>query len=150
MTPSGIRVGSRNFPLLEKSRPALGRHSSSQSMGTRGSFPGVKRTGQEGKNSTPPSAKVKNDRSYTSTSLICKCLQQVNRNILSSVSGVSKERVYCSEPQKTSVRLRAFPLFRNQMSVILAKFGTNKIFQWREHTHSPPAAIPSQPHSVGP
>jgi hypothetical protein len=43
------------------------RHPASYPMGTRDSFPGVKRPGRETDNSPPSSAEVKNAWSYTST-----------------------------------------------------------------------------------
>jgi hypothetical protein len=111
--------------------------------------PGVMRTEREAVNSPPPSAKFKNKRSYTSTPFISICLQQVDRNILSSVSSVSKKIIYCSEAQRlpcVCVPVRYFEIrcLCFQRSSQPTKYSSG------ERTHSPPAAILSQPRSVGP
>ena len=58
----------RSFPSLETSRPAVLHTQASYSMV---SSSGIKRPGRYAHHSPPPSAKVKNKRSYTSTSPVC-------------------------------------------------------------------------------
>jgi hypothetical protein len=66
---SGVRVlaGAGNFSLHHPNQTGSGAHPASYPMGTRGSFPGVKRPRREADHSPPPSAEVKNAWSYTST-----------------------------------------------------------------------------------
>jgi hypothetical protein len=59
--------GAWNFSLHHSVQNGSGAHLASYPMGTRVSFPGVKRPGREADYSPPSSAKVKNGWSYTST-----------------------------------------------------------------------------------
>jgi hypothetical protein len=52
-------AGARNFSLHYCVQNGSGAHPASYPMGTRGSFPGVKRPGQEADHSPPSSAEVK-------------------------------------------------------------------------------------------
>jgi hypothetical protein len=52
-------AGARNFSLHHRVQNGSGAHAASYPMGTRGSFPGIKRPGHEADNSPPSSAKVK-------------------------------------------------------------------------------------------
>jgi hypothetical protein len=65
----GIRVpaGGGNFSLHHCVQTGAGAHPSSYLIGTRGTFPGVKRPGREADHSPPSSVEVKNAWSYTST-----------------------------------------------------------------------------------
>jgi hypothetical protein len=56
-----------NFSLHHRVQSGSGAHSAFYPMGTRGSFPGVKRPGREADHSPPARAAVKNAWSYTST-----------------------------------------------------------------------------------
>jgi hypothetical protein len=60
-------VGAGNFSLYHRVQNGFGARPASHPMGTRGSFPGVKRPGREADHSPPSSAEVKNIWSYTST-----------------------------------------------------------------------------------
>jgi hypothetical protein len=60
-------AGVGNFSLHHRVQNGSGTHPASYPMGTRGSFPGVKRPGREADHSPPCSAEVKNAWSYTST-----------------------------------------------------------------------------------
>jgi hypothetical protein len=66
----GFRVrfpaGAVNFSLHPCIQNGSGTHPASYPMGTRGSFPGVKRPGREADHPPPSSAEVKNAWSYTS------------------------------------------------------------------------------------
>jgi hypothetical protein len=54
--------GERIFPVASVSRPALGAHPASCTMGTGGPFPGAKALpGREADHSPPSSAEVEND-----------------------------------------------------------------------------------------
>jgi hypothetical protein len=56
------RRGQRIFPLASVSRPALGAHPASCTMGTGGPFPGGKaRPGRDADHSPPSSAEVENE-----------------------------------------------------------------------------------------
>jgi hypothetical protein len=68
---SGVRFpeGAGNFSLHHRIQNGSGSHPASYPIGTRGSFPGVKRLGREANHSPPSSAEVKNAWSYTSTPL---------------------------------------------------------------------------------
>jgi hypothetical protein len=69
----GVRVptGTGNFSLYHRCVQAgSGTNPFSYTIGTRGSFPGVKRPGRETDHLPPYSAEVKNVWSYTSTPLI--------------------------------------------------------------------------------
>jgi hypothetical protein len=67
---SGVPVpaGAGNFSPYHRVQTGSGPHPASYPMGTRGSFPGVKRPGREADHSPPSSAEVKNVWSYISTS----------------------------------------------------------------------------------
>jgi hypothetical protein len=56
-----------NFSLHHRVQNGSGAHSASYTMGTRRSFPGVKRLVREADHSPPSSAEIKNEWSYTST-----------------------------------------------------------------------------------
>jgi hypothetical protein len=58
------------YQKLRHNKPWFGAHPASYPMGTRGSFPGVKRPGCEAYHSPPSSAEVKNVWIYTFTPLI--------------------------------------------------------------------------------
>jgi hypothetical protein len=60
-------AGAGNFSLHHRVQNSSGAHTASYPMGTRGSFPGVKRLGREADHSSPSNAEVKNEWSYTST-----------------------------------------------------------------------------------
>jgi hypothetical protein len=63
-----------SFPILTAAfYTDSGAHPASYPMGTRGSFPGVKRPGREADHSPPYSAEVKNVWSYTSTPTTPSC-----------------------------------------------------------------------------
>jgi hypothetical protein len=57
----------KNFPLLHIVQTGSGVHPTSYKMGTRGSFPGVKRQVREADHSPPTSAEVKKMWIYAST-----------------------------------------------------------------------------------
>jgi hypothetical protein len=59
-------AGAGNFSLRHRVQNVSGAHLAPYPMGTRGSFPGVKRPGREADHSHPSSAEVKNAWSYTS------------------------------------------------------------------------------------
>jgi hypothetical protein len=63
---SRVRFPGGDFSLHHRVQNGSGAHPASYPMGTRGSFPGVKRPGREADHS-PPSAEVKNAWSYTAT-----------------------------------------------------------------------------------
>jgi hypothetical protein len=67
----GCRVrfptGAGNFSVHHRVQNGSGTHPGSYSVGTGGTFPGVKRLGREADHSSPSSAEVKNAWSYTST-----------------------------------------------------------------------------------
>jgi hypothetical protein len=63
-------AGGGNFSLHHRVQNDSGAHSASYPMGTRGSFPGVKRPRSEADNSPPSSFEVKNAWSYISTTPI--------------------------------------------------------------------------------
>jgi hypothetical protein len=65
----GVRVpaGAGNFSPHNRVQTGCGAHPASCPVGTKGSFPGVKRPGREADKSPPCSAEVKNVWSYTST-----------------------------------------------------------------------------------
>jgi len=68
-----------NFSLYHRVQNCSGAHPVSYSMGTGGSFPGVKRPGREADQSPPTSAEVKSAGNYTSTPqyvLMTWCLVQ--------------------------------------------------------------------------
>jgi hypothetical protein len=52
-------AGARNFSLHHRVHNSSGAHPASYSMGTKGSFPGVKRPGREADHSPPSNAEVK-------------------------------------------------------------------------------------------
>jgi hypothetical protein len=52
-------AGAGNFPLHHRVQNGSGAHPASYPMGTRGSFPGVKRPGREADYSPPSSAEIK-------------------------------------------------------------------------------------------
>jgi hypothetical protein len=52
-------AGAGNFSLHHRVQNGSGAHSASYPMGTRGSFPGVKRSGRKADHSPPSSAEVK-------------------------------------------------------------------------------------------
>jgi hypothetical protein len=60
-------AGAGNFSLHHRIQNGAGVHPASYPMGTRGSFPGVKRPGREADHSPSSRAEVKNAWSYTST-----------------------------------------------------------------------------------
>jgi hypothetical protein len=60
-------AGAGNFSLHHRVQNGSGAHPASYTMGTRDSFPGVKRPGREADHSPPSSAEVKNAWSYIST-----------------------------------------------------------------------------------
>jgi hypothetical protein len=60
-------AGAGSFSLHHRVQNGSGAHPASYPMGTRGSFPGVKRPGPEVDHSPPSSAEVQNAWSYTST-----------------------------------------------------------------------------------
>jgi hypothetical protein len=60
-------AGTGNFSLHYRVQNGSEAHPASYPMGTRGSFPGVKRPGREADHSPPISAEIKNAWSYTST-----------------------------------------------------------------------------------
>jgi hypothetical protein len=62
----GVPVGSRIF-TTQIVQTGSGVHATSYTMGTRDSFPGVKRPRREADHSPPTNAKVKNMWIYTST-----------------------------------------------------------------------------------
>jgi hypothetical protein len=66
---SGVRfpAEAENFSLHHRVQNGSGSHPTSYPMGTRGSFPGLKRPRREADHSPPYSAEVKNEWSYTST-----------------------------------------------------------------------------------
>jgi hypothetical protein len=70
---SGVRVPVGAWICSHHYRVQIGSgaHPASYPMGTRGSFPGVKRPGREADHSPPSSAEAKNAWSYTSTTPIC-------------------------------------------------------------------------------
>jgi hypothetical protein len=59
-------AGTGNVSLHHRDQNSSGARPTSYPMGTRGSFPGVKRSGREADHSPPSSAEVKNAWSYTS------------------------------------------------------------------------------------
>jgi hypothetical protein len=65
---SGVWVpaGAGNFFIHHRVQTGSGAHPASYPMGTRGSFPGVKRPGHEADHSSPYSAEVTNAWGYTS------------------------------------------------------------------------------------
>jgi hypothetical protein len=73
MLGGGVRVRAEtwNVSLHHRFQTVSGAYPASYSMGTRGSFPGVKRPGREANHSPPSTAEVKNAWSYTSTLPIC-------------------------------------------------------------------------------
>jgi len=66
---SGVRVltGTGSFSLHHHVQTGSGVHPASHLIGTRVSFPGVKRQVREANHSLPTSAEIKNAWSYTST-----------------------------------------------------------------------------------
>jgi len=60
-------AGAGNFSLHRRVQTGSGAHPASYLVGTRGSFPGVKRSEREADYSPPSSAKVKNAWSYNFT-----------------------------------------------------------------------------------
>jgi hypothetical protein len=54
-----VPAGAENFSLHHRIQTGSGVHRTSYPMGTRGSFPGVKRLGRESDHSPPSSAEVK-------------------------------------------------------------------------------------------
>jgi hypothetical protein len=63
--------GCNFFSLRHRVQNGSGSHPASYPMGTWGSFPGGKVAGHKADHSPSPSAEVKNEWSYTSTSEIC-------------------------------------------------------------------------------
>jgi hypothetical protein len=55
-----ISAGAGNFSLRHRVQTGSGAHLSFSSLGTRGSFPGVKRPGRQAEHSPPSTAEVKN------------------------------------------------------------------------------------------
>jgi hypothetical protein len=100
--------------------------------GYREFFIRLKRTEQEAVHSPPPSAKVKNEWSYTSSPFIRICLQEADRNVLFSV--FARTRFIVLKPPTNFVRLCGYPQFRSQMSVISVQPGTSHTLQWRQNT----------------
>jgi hypothetical protein len=71
--------GAGNFSLHHRVQNGSRAHPDSYPMGTRGTSLGVKRPGREADHSSPSSAKVKNEWSYTSTpqyAFMAWCLAQ--------------------------------------------------------------------------
>jgi hypothetical protein len=60
-------AGAGNFSLRHRVQTGSGADSASYPVGTKGSFPGVKRPGRAADHSHPSSAEVKNAWSYNST-----------------------------------------------------------------------------------
>jgi hypothetical protein len=59
-------AGAENFSLHHRVKTGSGTHPASYSIGTRVSFPGVRRPGRESDHSPPSSAEVRNEWNYTS------------------------------------------------------------------------------------
>jgi len=74
-----VAAKTRDFSLLQNAKTVSGAHTASCSMGTGGSFSGVKRRERDVNQAPPSSAQLKNEWSYTSTPL-CAFMACIGKN----------------------------------------------------------------------